>query len=83
MRLDKFLKVSRVIKRRTVANSACDGGRVTVNGREAKPGHKLKVGDEITIGFGNKLLKIRVLELRENVRKDDADTLYEVIREEE
>ena len=83
MRLDMFLKVSRVIKRRTVANSACDGGRVTVNGREAKPGHKLKVGDEITIGFGNKPLKIRVLELRENVRKDDADTLYEVIREEE
>ena len=83
MRLDKVLKVSRVIKRRTVANSACDGGRVTVNGREAKPGHKLKVGDEITIGFGNKPLKIRVLELRENVRKDDADTLYEVIREEE
>ena len=83
MRLDKFLKVYRVIKRRTVANSACDGGRVTVNGREAKPGHKLKVGDEITIGFGNKPLKIRVLELRENVRKDDADTLYEVIREEE
>ena len=75
MRLDKFLKVSRVIKRRTVANSAC--------GRDAKPGHKLKVGDEITIGFGNKPLKIRVLELRENVRKDDADTLYEVIREEE
>ena len=83
MRLDKFLKVSRVIKRRTVANSAYDGGRVTVNGREAKPGHKLKVGDEITIGFGNKPLKIRVLELRENVRKDDADTLYEVIQEEE
>ena len=83
MRLDKFLKVSRVIKRRTVANSACDGGGVTVNGREAKPGHKLKGGDEITIGFGNKPLKIRVLELRENVRKDDADTLYEVIREEE
>lgn len=83
MRLDKYLKVSRVIKRRTVANSACDGGRVLVNGREAKPGHKLKIGDEITIGFGGKPLKIRVLELRENVRKEEADSLYEVLQEDE
>ena len=79
MRLDKFLKLSRVIKRRTVAASAADAGRVSVNGRVAKPGHKLKVGDEILIEFGSSSLKIRVRELRENIRKEEADTLYEVI----
>jgi ribosomal 50S subunit-recycling heat shock protein len=79
MRLDKFLKLSRVIKRRTVAASAADAGRVAVNGRIAKPGHKLKVGDEILIEFGGSSLKIRVRELRENIRKEEADMLYEVI----
>ena len=79
MRLDKFLKVSRIIKRRTVAAGACDGGSVLVNGKEAKPGYKLKVGDTVTIGFGASPLSVRVLELRETVKKDDADTLYEVI----
>lgn len=79
MRLDKFLKVSRVIRRRTVANSACDVGRVTVNGKEAKPGKQLAVGDVITVGFGGKPLTIRVLELKESVPKELASSLYEVI----
>lgn len=79
MRLDKYLKVSRIIKRRTVANSACGGGRVLVNGREAKPGHKLKLGDIITIEFGAKPVVIKVVKLAESVRKEDAETLYEVI----
>ena len=79
MRLDKFLKVSRLIKRRAVANSACGGGRVLVNGKEAKPGHKLKEGDVITIEFGQKPLSVRVLMLQESVKKELADSMYEVI----
>ena len=79
MRLDKFLKVSRIIKRRTVASSACDVGRVTVNGKPAKPGHKLKVGDELGIEFGTRPLKVRVKMLKETVRKEEADLMYEVI----
>ena len=79
MRLDKFLKLSRVIKRRTVANTACDGGRVLVNGSEAKPGKQIKPGDELTILFGARPLKVRVLKTPEVVRKEDADSLYEVI----
>lgn len=79
MRLDKFLKITRIIKRRTVAASAADGGRVSVNGKTAKPGHKLKVGDEVLIEFGNRPLKIRVLDLKESARKEEADSLYEVI----
>ena len=73
MRLDKFLKVSRIIKRRTVANDACDGGRVSVNGRTVKP------GDEIKILFGEKPLNIRVLNVKENVKKDEARELYEIV----
>ena len=79
LRLDKFLKVSRLIKRRTVANSACGGGRVLVNGKEAKPGHKLNVGDIITIEFGQKPLSVRVLLLQETVKKELADSMYEVV----
>jgi len=79
MRLDKYLKVTRVIKRRTQASAAADAGRVLVNGKAAKPGHQLKVGDEITVGFGTNPLKIRVKELKETTRKEEADTLYEVI----
>lgn len=79
MRLDKFLKVSRLIKRRTVANSACGGGRVLVNGREAKPAHKLKVGDIVTIEFGQKPLTVKVLMLSETVKKELADSMYEVV----
>jgi ribosomal 50S subunit-recycling heat shock protein len=81
MRLDKFLKVSRLIKRRTVANSACDGGRILVNSKAAKPGYKLKVGDTVTLGFSQKPLKIKVCVLKETVKKEEADTMYEVINE--
>ncbi|MBO4685066.1 MAG: RNA-binding S4 domain-containing protein [Lachnospiraceae bacterium] len=76
MRLDKYLKVSRLIKRRTVANEACDAGRVSVNGRPAKASVEVKVGDIIEIGFGNKLVKVEVLDVAETVRKDDAKELF-------
>ena len=76
MRLDKYLKVSRLIKRRTVANEACDTGRVSVNGRPAKASVEVKVGDIIEIGFGNKLVKVEVLDVAETVRKDDAKELF-------
>ena len=79
MRLDKYLKNSRIIKRRTVAKEACEQGRVEVNGRIAKPGLELKTGDEITITFGSNILKVRVLAMPETVRKEDADSMYEVI----
>jgi ribosomal 50S subunit-recycling heat shock protein len=79
MRLDKYLKNSRIIKRRTVAKEACEQGRVEVNGKTAKPGLELKLGDEICITFGNNILKVRVLAMPETVRKNDADTMYEVI----
>lgn len=79
MRLDKFLKVSRIIKRRTVAVEACDGGRVSVNGKTAKPGLQLKVGDKITISFGNKQLTVIVKELAEFIKAPLAETMYEVI----
>ncbi len=79
MRLDKFLKNSRIIKRRTVAKEACEQGRVEVNGRVAKPGLELKKGDEICITFGNNILKVRVISMPETVRKDEAGDLYEVI----
>ncbi len=79
MRLDKYLKNSRIIKRRTVAKEACEQGRVEVNGKVAKPGVELKIGDEITITFGNNILKVKVESLQENVRKDDAGEMYTVI----
>ncbi len=79
MRLDKYLKISRLIKRRTVANEACDAGRVTVNGKVARASYDIKVGDEITISFGAKPLSVRVLEVKETAFKDDARNMYEVI----
>lgn len=79
MRIDKFLKVSRILKRRSVANEACGGGRVSVNGKEVKPSYSLKVGDEVEVRFGSGAVKFRVKELKETVRKEDADKLYEVI----
>jgi ribosomal 50S subunit-recycling heat shock protein len=81
MRLDKFLKVSRILKRRTVANAACDGGRVAVNGKTAKPSHTLKEGDIVEIGFGSNRLKIEVLSLQSTARKEDAENMYRVIEE--
>ena len=79
MRLDKYLKVSRLIKRRTVANEACDSERVSVNGRTVKASYDVKENDIIEITFGQRTLKIRVLDVREHAAKADAASLYEVI----
>ena len=76
MRLDKYLKVSRLIKRRTVANEACDGERVSVNGRQVKAGYQVKVGDIIEIAFGQRSLKVEVLAVSETVKKEDAPAMY-------
>ncbi|MBR3606784.1 MAG: RNA-binding S4 domain-containing protein [Lachnospiraceae bacterium] len=76
MRLDKYLKVSRLIKRRTVANEACDAGRVFINDKPAKASANVKVGDIITIGFGNKEVKAEVLSLQETVKKEEAKELF-------
>ncbi|MDO5479179.1 MAG: RNA-binding S4 domain-containing protein [Clostridia bacterium] len=79
MRLDKYLKVSRIIKRRTVAQEACSGSRVSVNGKIAKPGADVKVGDVLEITFGERTVKVRILSVAETVRKEDASGMYEVI----
>lgn len=79
MRLDKYLKVSRLIKRRTVANEACDNTRVSVNGRPAKASYDVKVGDRIEIRFGQRTLAVEVLQVADNVRKDDAGAMYREI----
>ena len=76
MRLDKFLKVSRLIKRRTVANEACDNDRIQVNGRPPRHLIAVKVGDQIEIAFGSRVLKVEVLQVADNVRKDDAAAMY-------
>ena len=79
MRLDKYLKVSRLIKRRTVANEACDAGRVMVNGKVAKASVDVKVDDIIEIAFGQKSVKIRVLDIMETTKKDEAKDLFEYV----
>ena len=79
MRLDKFLKLSRVIKRRTVANDVCQAGRVMVNGKQAKPSVQLKVGDEVSIFFGSGEVRFRVTALPETVRKEEASSMYELL----
>ena len=79
MRLDKFLKVSRIIKRRTVANEACDAAHVTVNGRPAKASYDVKEGDVLEITFGQRTLKVRVLDVKEYTLKADTASLYEVL----
>ena len=79
MRLDKFLKVSRLIKRRTVANEACDAGRIKVNDKVAKASLNVKVGDIIEIGFGDKQVKVEVLSLEETYKKDEAKELYRML----
>ncbi|MCR4705750.1 MAG: RNA-binding S4 domain-containing protein [Lachnospiraceae bacterium] len=76
MRLDKYLKVSRLIKRRTVANDACDAGRVLLNDRPAKASANVKVGDILTIGFGNKEVRVEVLDVQETVKKEEAKELF-------
>ncbi|MDY2557532.1 MAG: RNA-binding S4 domain-containing protein [Candidatus Faecousia sp.] len=79
MRLDKFLKVSRLIKRRTVANEACDNGRISVNGRVVKASYDVKVGDRIEISMGARTVAVEVLAVSDNVRKDDAAGMYKEI----
>ena len=81
MRIDKFLKVSRLLKRRIVAQEACDGGRVSVNGRSVKPSFRIKEGDIVEIGFNSGAVKFKVLMIKETVRKEDAEKMYEIIFE--
>ena len=81
MRLDKYLKVSRLIKRRTVANDACDNARVSVNGKSAKASYDVKEGDVLEITFGQRTLKVRVLTVKDSVAKADAASMYEIIEE--
>ncbi|MNM35020.1 MULTISPECIES: RNA-binding S4 domain-containing protein [Clostridium] len=83
MRLDKYLKVSRIIKRRTVAKEACESGRVSINGKVAKPSTDIKEGDIIEITFANKKLKAKILNVSEHVKKDEARDLYEILEGEE
>lgn len=83
MRLDKYLKVSRIIKRRTVAKEACDGGRVSINGKAAKAGTEIKEGDIIEIRFGSKMLKARITRTAEYTKKEEAKEMYEILQGEE
>lgn len=79
MRLDKYLKVSRLIKRRTIANEACDSGRVMLNGKAARASAEVKVGDEVSILFGNKEVKVKILDVADVIRKEDAKEMYEFL----
>lgn len=79
MRIDKFLKVSRLIKRRSVANEACDASRVLLNGKPSKAGTQVKVGDTITLSFGNKTVSVEVLNVADHVPKEDAAYMYRII----
>lgn len=79
MRLDKYLKVSRLIKRRTVANEACDAGKIAVNGKVARASYDVKIGDVIEITLGARSVKVRVTEVKEVVRKEEATTMYEAV----
>ena len=79
MRLDKYLKVSRLIKRRTVANEACDNGRISVNGRVVKASYEVKVGDRIEIAMGERTIAVEVVQVADNVRKDDAGAMYKEV----
>jgi ribosomal 50S subunit-recycling heat shock protein len=81
MRLDKFLKVSRIIKRRTIAKEIADNGRISINGRVAKASSTLENGDTITISFGNKEVTVKVLELKDSTKKSDAQNMFEIISE--
>ncbi|MBO4650908.1 MAG: RNA-binding S4 domain-containing protein [Clostridiales bacterium] len=79
MRIDKYLKVSRVVKRRTVANEVCSAGRVLINDKVAKPGTEVKVGDIVTIKFGNGETRFKILTIKETVRKEEASEMYELL----
>lgn len=83
MRLDKYLKVSRIIKRRTVAKEACDGGRVSVNGKTAKAGNEVREGDVLEIRFGARLGRYQITDVREVVRKENAAEMYRILEEDE
>ncbi|MED1206002.1 RNA-binding S4 domain-containing protein [Heyndrickxia acidicola] len=82
MRLDKFLKVSRIIKRRTLAKEVADQGRIAINGQQAKASSTVKVGDELTIRFGTRVTTVRIEQLQENTRKEDAAGMYTTVKEE-
>lgn len=79
MRVDKFLKVSRILKRRTLAQEACDGGRVKVNGKAVKPSYQLKIGDVVDIGFNSGTVSFEVVDIKETVRKEETEKLYRII----
>ncbi len=79
MRLDKYLKVSRLIKRRTVASEACTAGKVSVNGKVAKPSYDVKIGDTISLTFGEKVVSVQVVSLSEHVRKEEAEAMYKPV----
>ena len=83
MRLDKYLKVSRLIKRRSVANEACDGARIAVNGKTAKASYDVKIGDVITVSFGAREVTVRVLDLRETTKKSESAGMFEILSEDE
>lgn len=81
MRIDKFLKVSRILKRRTLAQEAADSGRISVNGRIVKPSYQIKIGDVIEVAFNSGTVKFRVLDIKDTVKKEQVDSLYEIIGE--
>ena len=81
MRVDKFLKVSRILKRRSIASDASRGGRVKINGKTVKPAHEVKIGDVLELGFNSGTVKIKVLNIKETVKKDEAESLYEILGE--
>ncbi|KRN74510.1 hypothetical protein IV73_GL001246 [Weissella kandleri] len=83
MRIDKFLKVSRLIKRRTVAKEIADQGRITINGKVAKSSSDVKVGDELAIKFGNRMMVLEIERIMETTKKDDAEHMYHILREED
>ncbi len=79
MRIDKYLKVARIIKRRTIANEACDSGRISVNGKTVKASYEVKIGDELSISMGGKIIKVEVLQTAEHILKGDASTLFRIL----
>ncbi len=81
MRVDKFLKVSRILKRRSVANEAASGGRVKINGKTVKPSHEVKIGDVLELGFNSGIVKIKVVDIKETVKKEQAENLYVILED--
>ena len=79
MRIDKFLKVSRILKRRTIANQACDSGRVKINDRPAKPSAQIKIGDVVELGFGSGTIRFEIMDVKETVKKEQAESLYKIL----